>query len=239
MRRCVLLLTVISLLMATASAAAQPQQQSAQSVQKNQPLTNKDVVQMLHDGLSPEIVMAKIKSATCSFDTSPPALKDLKTESVPDGVILAMVQAASGAGIPGPSTAPVSSAAQTEVAPKDGKPRVYVSDSQSWLVSGGFGMANGTGGGAVRGGSSPQTVEIIKTLQQRCPEIVVTDVREKANYAILFDRESFKGYLRNRDKIAVFRRDGDSIFSDSTRSVGNAVKDACAAILKDAGGNPK
>jgi hypothetical protein len=34
-------------------------------------------------------------------------------------------------------------------------------------------------------------------------------------------------------KIAVFNRIGDSIFSHSTRSLGNSVKDACAAILRD------
>jgi hypothetical protein len=78
-------------------------------------------------------------------------------------------------------------------------------------------------------------VEIIKTLQQRCPEIVVTNAREKAAYATLFDRESYKGLARRRDKIAVFRKDGDSILTDSTRSLGNSVKNACGAIFKDFG----
>lgn len=230
MRRFAFILVVVSALFVIPVASAQQQ-----SPPKAYSLTNKDVVQMLQDGLTPEIVVAKIKSSTCSLDTSPQALKDLKAGSVPDAVILAMVQASLGSDAP---TSAKSSAA-TEPSTRDGKPRIYVSDSQSWLITGGFGMSNGSGGGAVRGGSSPQTVEIIKTLQQRCPEIVVTDVREKANYAILFDRESFKGYMRHRDKIAVFRRDGDSIFGDSTRSVGNAVKDACAAILKDAQAAPK
>src|SRR5260370_1786266 len=56
-------------------------------------LTNKDVVEMLQAGLTPEIVAAKIESSGCNFDTSPDALKKLKAESVPDAVILAMVQA--------------------------------------------------------------------------------------------------------------------------------------------------
>ena len=30
----------------------------------------------------------------------------------------------------------------------------------------------------------------------------------------------------------MFNRDGDTIYSGSTRSLGNAVKDACAAIGK-------
>ncbi len=57
------------------------------------PLTNKNVVDMLKVGLTPEVVLAKIKSSACNFDTSPAALKELKAANVPDAVILAMVQA--------------------------------------------------------------------------------------------------------------------------------------------------
>lgn len=60
---------------------------------KTQPLLNRDVVDMLKAGLTPEIVIAKIGSSKCDFDTSPAALKELKIANVPDAVILAMVQA--------------------------------------------------------------------------------------------------------------------------------------------------
>jgi|HubBroStandDraft_5_1064220.scaffolds.fasta_scaffold69004_1 membrane-associated protease RseP (regulator of RpoE activity) len=56
------------------------------------PLTNSDVVGMVKAGIGVEIMVAKIKTATCSFDTSPAALKELKDAGVPDSVILAMVQ---------------------------------------------------------------------------------------------------------------------------------------------------
>lgn len=56
-------------------------------------ISNKDVVEMLKAGLTPEIVIAKIGSSKCDFDTSPATLKDLKTANVPDAVILAMVKA--------------------------------------------------------------------------------------------------------------------------------------------------
>jgi hypothetical protein len=56
-------------------------------------LTNKDVLEMLKVGLSQEVVIAKIKSSNCAFDTSPDALKALKAANVPDGVILEMVRA--------------------------------------------------------------------------------------------------------------------------------------------------
>lgn len=56
-------------------------------------LTNKDILDMLGAGLTAEVVIAKLKSSKCDFDTSPNALKALKPANVPDGVILAMVQA--------------------------------------------------------------------------------------------------------------------------------------------------
>lgn len=121
----------------------------------------------------------------------------------------------------------------------DGKTRVYVSDSSSWEMSGGWGASGGSGGGAASGGARPQTAEIIKTVNQRCPEIVVTNNKERANYALLLDHEGGKGALRHKNKVAVFNRDGDAIFSDSTLSLGGAVQSACEAIRKDAGLTPK
>jgi hypothetical protein len=61
----------------------------------------------------------------------------------------------------------------------------------------------------------------------------VTNNRERANYAVILDHEGGKGALRRRNKVAAFNRDGDVVFSDSTRELGNSVKDACAAISKD------
>ena len=56
-------------------------------------LTNSDVVAMVKAGIGAEIIVAKIKTSSCSFDTSPAALKQLKDASVPDSVVLTMVQA--------------------------------------------------------------------------------------------------------------------------------------------------
>lgn len=112
------------------------------------------------------------------------------------------------------------------------KPRVYVTDSNSWEISGGFGAGIDSAGGAVRGGARPQTAEIMHTFRNRCPDVIVTNVKEKADYAVILDHEGGKGLLRRDNKIAVFAKDGDLVFSSSTRSLGNAVKDACLAILK-------
>jgi hypothetical protein len=117
---------------------------------------------------------------------------------------------------------------------------VYVTDSQSWEMRGGWGVsgnqnANGSGsiagGGYEAGGARPQTAEIIKTFNQRCPEVTVTNNVQKADFAVTLDHEGGKGYLRHRNKLVAFNRDGDAIFSDSTRELGNSVKDACHAIL--------
>jgi hypothetical protein len=51
---------------------------------------------MLKTSISAEIVIAKIRSSPNSFDTSPSALQELKAEQVPDGVLLAMVNATGG-----------------------------------------------------------------------------------------------------------------------------------------------
>lgn len=120
------------------------------------------------------------------------------------------------------------------------KPRVLITNSGSWFVAGGFAVSDGEGGGALAGGSVPQTVELIKQFTNKCPSIIVTSDRSKASYVVLFDRNTVKraalgvyGSLAKVDKIAIFKRNGDAVFSGSTRSVSNAVKDACAAIVKD------
>jgi PEGA domain len=142
-------------------------------------------------------------------------------------------------------TAPLTQAGgqATTTTPAPDKPRVYVTDSQSWEMVGGWGMsgnrnANGSGsvsgGGYTAGGARPQTAEIIKTFNERCPEVIITNNVQKADFAVILDHEGGKGLLRHRNKIAVFNRNGDAIFSDSTRELGNSVKDACQAILSPA-----
>lgn len=111
-------------------------------------------------------------------------------------------------------------------------PRVYVTESSSWSVRGGASGTNGTFAAASSGGAQPQTAEIIKTFGQRCPQVIVNNRLDIANYVIELDHDGAKGVLSHRDKIAVFvQKTGDSIFSKSTMSVGGSVQDACAAIL--------
>jgi hypothetical protein len=113
------------------------------------------------------------------------------------------------------------------------KARVFVTDSQSWSMSGTSGGSSSGFGGHVSGGARPQTAEIIKTFTERCSDVVVNNIREKADYVAVLDHEGGKGWVRKDNKVAVFNKDGDSIVSKSTRSLGNSVQEACEAINSD------
>jgi len=113
------------------------------------------------------------------------------------------------------------------------KPRVFVAESKSWEVKGGGGAVDGSGGGGVRGGARPQTAEIIKTVNQRCPEVIVTMNKDNADYTLLLDHEGGKEVIRRDNKFVLFNREGDAIRSGSTRSLGNAVKEACGVIVQN------
>jgi hypothetical protein len=113
------------------------------------------------------------------------------------------------------------------------KPRVFITDSQSWEMSGSAGGANGAIAAQSHGGARPQTAEIIKTFGERCSEVLVNNKQEVADYIVLLDHEGGKGYLRHRNKVAVFEHtSGDVVVSHSTLSLGGSVEDACNGILQ-------
>jgi hypothetical protein len=183
-------------------------------------ITNARVVQMTKMGLDDDVIVARIKHGVCEFQLSDTDLVQLKKDGVSSKVVAAMLD-----------TAPANTFFSE---PSDGKVRVFVTDSESWETRGsGGGGGNSNGWGAASsfsGGARPQTAEIIKTLNERCPQLTVTNILGKANFVIVLDHEGGKGLLRHRNKIAVFNHNGDDIFSDSTRELGNAVKDACDAM---------
>ena len=115
----------------------------------------------------------------------------------------------------------------------DEKPRVFVTDSQSWEMSGGGGGSSSGFGGAESGGARPQTAEIIKTFGERCPQATVNNKKERANYIVVLDHEGGKSWVHHKNKVAVFEaQSGDTIVSHSTYSLGGSVQDACDAITK-------
>lgn len=134
------------------------------------------------------------------------------------GVVWAAQQA-------GPS--PASPPAKTE------PPRVFITDSTSWETHGFVGGSRSGFAGASSGGARPQTAEIIKTFGQRCPSVIINNRVQVSDYVVELDHEGGKGLLNHKDKVAVFvQTSGDSIFSNSTLSVGGSVQGACNAILK-------
>ena len=60
------------------------------------PLTNGDIVVMVRAKFNDELIIAKINSARCHFDTDPTQLAELKHGGVSDVVLLAMISAPYG-----------------------------------------------------------------------------------------------------------------------------------------------
>src|SRR5712671_5260299 len=56
-------------------------------------LTNASITEMKSLGLGDDVIVGKIKSSTCNFDTSIAALKQLKNAQVSDAIIQAMLAA--------------------------------------------------------------------------------------------------------------------------------------------------
>src|ERR1700733_8747841 len=69
-------------------------------------LNNAAIVKMRNQRLGADVIVAKIQSSPCDFDTTPPALQKLKQAGVPDKVILAMVMATSASAPPPAPKAP-------------------------------------------------------------------------------------------------------------------------------------
>ena len=117
-------------------------------------------------------------------------------------------------------------------------PRIYIEDSQSWEMKGSIGGTDDAFGGSTKGGARPQTAEIIKTFGERCQNVTINNRKDKADYIVMLQHEGGKDLILRDNKVVVFNRDGDSILSHSTRTLGNAVNDACAAITKDWAAHP-
>jgi len=112
------------------------------------------------------------------------------------------------------------------------KPRIFITESTAVQASGDAVVGDAKGSLAFTGGTSPQNVEVMKAFVRYCPAVTVTASREKADYLVRLDHDPINpttpfvhGY-----KVAVFNKNEDLIYSNSTRILSSAVKDACAAI---------
>ena len=127
------------------------------------------------------------------------------------------------------------------------KPRIYVTDTESWTASGGFGNPSGVAAGSLYGGYNPEMVDIYQDFTSDCAAAVVTQQRSQADYAVLFDKQSSKkgltglGGLVKVNKVTVLSKNGETLLSETSHSVDTAVKMACDAIgqKSSANGLPK
>jgi len=126
-----------------------------------------------------------------------------KTTIAPAAASKQPVQAASERRVERPTelaesqSQPAQVASKTESADHSStNPRLFITDSNSWEISGGFAAAANSNGGAasgrVAGGARPQTVEVIKTFSERCPGATLTIDKSKADYVVLLDHEGGK-----------------------------------------------
>ena len=60
------------------------------------PLTNADILTMVRAKLPSALIIEKIKNSSCTFDTFPSVLAELKYKGVPDDVLIAMVESPHG-----------------------------------------------------------------------------------------------------------------------------------------------
>ena len=80
----------VALLLASLSYAQQP---ASASLAKPEALTNSDVLKMVEAKPGDDLIISKIKTSTCNFDTSIDAILKLKAAGASDTVIHAMVDA--------------------------------------------------------------------------------------------------------------------------------------------------
>lgn len=108
------------------------------------------------------------------------------------------------------------------------KPRIYITESGVTEIE-----AENIN---LRKGTSSENIEVMKSFLKHCPGVTVTSNRDKADYIVRFDRESpnpTTPFVKG-NKVAVFNRGDDLVYSESTRYLSNAVKSTCSAVLKDA-----
>ena len=112
------------------------------------------------------------------------------------------------------------------------KLRVFITESTAPQVSGDAAVGDMKGSLAFTGGTSPQNVEVMKAFLRYCPAVIVTADREKADYLVRLDHEAINPTtpFTHGNKVAVFNKNEDLVYTNSTRILSSAVKDACSAI---------
>ena len=117
------------------------------------------------------------------------------------------------------------------------KPRVFITESIAAQASGNAAVGDAKGTLAFTGGTSPQNVETMKAFLRYCPAVILTANRDKADYLVRLDHDAINPTTPfvHGNKVAVFDKNADLIYSSSTRILSSAVRGACTAIMAGPG----
>lgn len=135
---------------------------------------------------------------------------------------------------------------------KDGKIRIYVTDSQMFESTGVIrGSSNATNSASAaafhtQAGDDPRTVEVQADIMKACStNIIVTSDQSRADYALVFRRRggartamfAFGGLSglalsagMKVDGASLFERNGDMVYATKKRTVESTIKDVCLHI---------
>jgi hypothetical protein len=189
--------------------------------QAQEPLTDQRIINLLAAGVRPDEITRIINTAQeVSFVLRPTETDIMMKAGATEDVIRAMAAKESQ----GSAIAPIGRSAKllasdAPIRSYAGKMRVFIDlSNDSWSLT-----------GKGQGSTHPQTVEVMKTFGQSCPNLLVTNDPNKADYKVTFERESHKT-MRRHNKFAAFDRNGDMVYSSSTRELGNAVRGFCASL---------
>jgi hypothetical protein len=114
------------------------------------------------------------------------------------------------------------------------KPRVFITESGAAQLTGEASVADTKGSLSFTGGTSKENIEVMKAFSRLCPNVLITGNRDKADFVVRFDHEGINPttpFVRG-NKVAVFDRGDDLVYSESTRTLGTAVKGVCAALAR-------
>lgn len=173
---------------------------------------------MVKAGFPDSTILKVIEASDTAFETSVSALQALKDAGATPEVVAAVLKSGTT------KQSPAVDQVRDRVAPGppasssgrySGMPAIYVEEVSS---SGGV-MA-----------SSDTTLEGIKTLQKSGMRVVT--VKEKADYVLQVTRQLGKHSWKKDTKVVLSNREGEVVFSNSTRSVGGAMGDVADFVKK-------
>src|SRR6266498_965736 len=119
------------------------------------------------------------------------------------------------------------------------KPRVFVQGKGSENLASSGSAAGGrhwaSWGSKSTVDSHDESMEVTKEVQKNCSSVILTLNQSNADYTVMLNRESKqnRGLLRTNNQVQVANRMGDILGTNSTRTVGNAAKDACELVVAD------